>query len=35
MDFINETNAITGLADTIIKGGVSLYNAIKYIYSLS
>lgn len=35
MDFINETNAITGLADTIIKGGVSLYNAIKYIYSLA
>ncbi|MDE5858848.1 MAG: hypothetical protein K2H23_00415 [Oscillospiraceae bacterium] len=35
MDFINEAAAINGLADTIIKGGVSLYNAIKYIYSLA
>lgn len=35
MIFINEAAALNGLADTIIKGGVSLYNAIKYIYSLS
>ena len=35
MVFINEAAAINGLADTIIKGGVSLYNAIKYIYALS
>lgn len=35
MVFINEAAAINGLADTIIKGGVSLYNAIKYIYSLA
>lgn len=35
MVFINETAAINGLADTIIKGGVSLYNAIKYIYSIA
>lgn len=35
MDFINETAALNGLADTIIKGGVSLYNAVKYIYSIA
>lgn len=35
MVFINEAAAINGLADTIIKGGVSLYNAMKYIYSIA
>ncbi len=35
MRFINEKTAINGLADTIIKSGVSLYNAVKYIYSLT
>lgn len=35
MVFINETAAFNGLADTIIKGGVSLYNAVKYIYSIA
>ena len=35
MVFINETAALNGLADTIIKGGVSLYNAVKYIYSIA
>ena len=35
MLFINEAAAINGLADTIIKGGVSLYNAMKYIYSIA
>lgn len=35
MVFINEAAAINGLADAIIKGGVSLYNAMKYIYSLA
>ena len=34
MVFINESAALNGLADTIIKGGVSLYNAVKYIYSI-
>lgn len=34
MDFINEEQALNGLADTVIKGGVSLYNAVKYIYSI-
>lgn len=35
MLFINEAAAINGLADTIIRGGVSLYNAMKYIYSIA
>ena len=35
MVFINEDNAVNGIADSIIKGGVCLYNAIKYIYSLT
>ena len=35
MVFINETAAINGLADTILKGGVSLYNATKYVYSIA
>lgn len=35
LQFINEQDAINGIADVIIKSGVSLYNAIKYIYSLA
>ncbi|MGN1416124.1 MAG: hypothetical protein ACI4XF_04735 [Oscillospiraceae bacterium] len=35
MDFINEEQAVIGLADTVIKGGISLYNAVKYIYSIT
>ncbi|MBQ5318155.1 MAG: hypothetical protein J6K17_03565 [Oscillospiraceae bacterium] len=35
MFFINESAAINGIADTIMKGSVSLYNAIKYIYSIA
>ena len=35
MNFINENNAINGLADIIVKSGVCLYNSIKYIYSLA
>ncbi|MBQ8569679.1 MAG: hypothetical protein IJ446_10730 [Oscillospiraceae bacterium] len=35
MKFINEESAVNGLADTVIKGGVCLYNAIKYIYSIA
>ncbi len=35
MQFINEQNAINGISDSIIKGGVSLYNAIKYLYSIA
>ncbi|MBQ4311931.1 MAG: hypothetical protein II773_10090 [Oscillospiraceae bacterium] len=35
MDFINENDAVNGLSDTVVKGGVCLYNTIKYIYSLA
>jgi len=35
LNFINESNAINGLADTIVKGGVCLYNSVKYVYSLA
>ncbi len=35
LNFISETNAINGLSDVIVKGGVCLYNSIKYIYSLA
>lgn len=35
MDFKSERAAITGISETIVKCGVSLYNAIKYIYSLA
>lgn len=35
MNFINEATAINGIADAIVKGGVCLFNTIKYIYSLA
>ncbi len=35
MDFINETAAINGLADYIVKSGACLYNSVKYIYALA
>ncbi len=35
MDFINEQAAVSGLADEIVKGGVCLFNAVKYIYSIA
>lgn len=35
MDFINEANAINGLADSVVKGGIALFNGIKYIYSIA
>lgn len=35
MNFINETAAVNGLADYIIRCGVCLYNSVKYIYSLA
>lgn len=35
MDFQSERTALTILSETIIKGGASLYNAIKYTYSLA
>ena len=35
MDFINEAAAVSGLADEIVKGGVCLFIAVKYIYSIA
>ena len=35
MEFKSERTAIAELSETIVKCGVSLYNAVKYIYSLS
>ncbi len=35
MEFKSERAAISTISETIVKCGVSLYNAIKYIYSLS
>jgi hypothetical protein len=35
MEFQSERSAITMLSDVIVKSGVSLYNSIKYIYSIA
>lgn len=35
MEFKSERAALTTIAETIVKCGVSLYNGIKYIYSLA
>jgi hypothetical protein len=35
MDFYDEKTAIDGMADFILRGGVSMYNTLKYIYSLA
>jgi len=35
MEFQSERSAVTILSDCIVKSGVGLYNAIKYIYSLA
>jgi hypothetical protein len=35
MDFYDEKTAVEGLADFILRGGVSMYNTLKYIYSLT
>lgn len=34
MEFQSERGAITAISETIVKCGVSLYNAVKYIYSI-
>lgn len=34
MEFISERTAYTMISDTIVKAGVSLFNAVKYIYML-
>ena len=35
MDFISERTAFTMLSDTVVKAGVSLFNAVKYIYMIA
>ena len=35
MEFQSERSAITIISDVIVKSGVSLYNAIKYVYSIA
>jgi hypothetical protein len=35
MEFYDEKTAIDGMADFILRGGVSMYNTMKYIYSLA
>lgn len=35
MDFISEAAAVNALAEEIVKGGVCLFNAVKYIYSIA
>lgn len=34
MEFISERTAFTMISDTIVKAGVSLFNAVKYIYMI-
>lgn len=35
MEFISERTAFTMLSDTVVKAGVSLFNAVKYIYMIA
>lgn len=35
MEFISERTAYTMISDTIVKSGVSLFNAVKYIYMIA
>jgi hypothetical protein len=35
MLFYDETAAVEGLADFTVKGGITMFNALKYIYSLT
>lgn len=35
MEFISERTALTTLSDTVVKAGVALFNAVKYIYLIS
>ena len=34
MEFISERTAYTMISDTVVKAGVSLFNAVKYIYMI-
>lgn len=35
MEFVSERTAFTMLSDTVVKAGVSLFNAVKYIYMIA
>ena len=35
MEFISERTAFTMLSETVVKAGVSLFNAMKYIYMIA
>jgi hypothetical protein len=35
LDFYDEKTAVEGLSDFILRGGVSMYNALKYVYALA
>jgi hypothetical protein len=35
MNFYDEKTAVSGLADFILRGGVTMYNALKYIYAMA
>ncbi len=35
MEFISERTAYTMISDTVVKAGVSLFNAVKYIYMIA
>ena len=35
MEFISERTACTMISETIVKAGVSLFNAMKYIYMIA
>lgn len=35
MDFLSERTAFTTISETVVKAGVSLFNAMKYIYMVS
>lgn len=35
MEFISERTAFTMISETVVKAGVSLFNAMKYIYMIA
>lgn len=35
MEFLSERTAVTTISETVVKAGVSLFNAMKYIYTIS
>jgi hypothetical protein len=35
LDFYDEKTAVDGISDFILRGGVAMYNALKYVYALA